>query len=170
MTPYPYDSTNAMNERDKVRVIGIDPGLQRTGYAVVEKRGNDFLIITSGLLTTKKTSVSKKLLSIFNKIINIIEDHSPSCLAVEAGFYSKNVDSLVKMSQVKGVVMLAASKKGLEVFEYSPTAVKSAIVGRGRAAKEQVKYMVEQMINKEIKGSFDISDAIAVAICHLQSS
>ena len=74
------------------------------------------------------------------------------------------------MSQVKGVVLLAASLSDIEVFEYSPTVVKKAIVGRGRATKEQVKYMVEQLVKREIGGSFDKSDAIAVAICHLYRS
>ncbi|TES92996.1 MAG: crossover junction endodeoxyribonuclease RuvC [Candidatus Cloacimonadota bacterium] len=149
-----------------MRIIGVDPGLQRTGYAVVEKKENDFLIVTSGVLTTKKTSIGKRLLSIYNGLLNIIEEYSPALMAVETGFYSKNVDSLVKMSQVKGVLIVAASLKGLEVFEYSPATIKSSVVGRGGATKEQVKYMVEQIMKREIEGGFDISDAIAVAICH----
>ena len=154
----------------QVRVIGIDPGLQRTGYAVLEKSVNGFSIIALGVLTTKKSSTEKRLLSIYNKLMNIIREYSPSTLAIETGFYSKNVDSLIKMSQVKGVVLLTASLSDIEVFEYPPTVVKKAVVGRGRATKEQVKYMVEQLLKREIGGSFDTSDAIAVAICHLYRS
>ena len=151
----------------KNRVIGVDPGLQKTGYAIVEKNGNNFIIIESGLIKTKKESIEKRLLLIYENLIDIIEKYSPSCLAVESSFYSRNVDSLVKMSQVKGVVMLSASLKCIEVFEYSPATVKSATVGRGRATKEQVRFMVEQMVKQKIRGSFDVSDAVAVAICHL---
>jgi len=154
----------------QMRVIGIDPGLQRTGYGVLEKSVNGFSIIASGVLTTKKSSTEKRLFSIYNKLMDIIREYSPTTLAIETGFYSKNVDSLIKMSQVKGVVLLAASLSDIEVFEYSPTVVKKAIVGRGRATKEQVRYMVEQLVKREIGGSFDTSDAIAVAICHLYRS
>jgi len=150
-----------------MRIIGIDPGLLRTGYAVIEKHGNHFTIIAQGLATTKKESIGNRLLSIYNKVSHIIEEYAPSSLAVESGFYSKNVDSLVKMSYVKGVVILAARQKGIDISEYSPATVKMAITGRGRATKEQVKFMVEQILEQKIDGGYDISDAISVALCHL---
>jgi crossover junction endodeoxyribonuclease RuvC len=153
-----------------MRVIGVDPGLQKTGYAVVERKGKGYRVITSGVIRTKKDETGKRLLSIFDSISSIIEENSPTCLSIESSFYSKNIDSLVKMSQVKGVVVVAACIKGLEVFEYSPTSIKSAVVGSGRARKEQVKFMVEQMIDQKIDGSYDISDAFAVALCHLHRS
>lgn len=151
-----------------MRVIGIDPGLQRTGYAIVEKDGNSFSVIASGVLTTGKLSIGNRLLRIHQELSEIIDIHEPVHFAIESGFYSKNVDSLVKMSQVKGVAILAAALKRIEIFEYSPTTIKSALVGKGGASKEQVRFMVEQMLNMKIEGAFDISDALAVAICHLQ--
>jgi len=150
-----------------MRVIGVDPGLQKTGYALVEKKGSGYSIAACGVLVTEKTSIDKRLLSIYGGLVDIIDRHAPACLSVETGFYSKNVDSLVKMSQVKGIVILAAALKNIEVFEYSPKVVKNAITGRGNATKEQVKFMVEQLLGEKVEGSFDISDAIAVAICHL---
>jgi crossover junction endodeoxyribonuclease RuvC len=151
-----------------MRVIGVDPGLQRTGYAVVEKNGASFSVIASGVLRPPKSHIGDKLLYIHRELAKLIDAHKPSHFAIESGFYSKNVDSLVKMSQVKGVAILAASLKAIEVFEYSPTTIKSALVGRGSATKEQVRFMVEQMLNMKIEGAFDISDALAVALCHLQ--
>jgi len=151
-----------------LRVIGIDPGLRKTGYAVMEESKKRFRIITSGVITTEKTTIDKRVLSIYNGIITIVDNFAPTCLAVESGFYSKNVDSLIKMSEVKGVVILAAALKGLEVFEYSPAIVKKAIVGRGSATKEQVRFMVEQITKEKIQKGFDVSDAVAIALCHLQ--
>lgn len=151
-----------------MRVMGVDPGLQRTGFAVVEKSGNRLSVIASGVLKIPKAPTARRLLLIHQQLSELIDTHKPSCFAIEAGFYSKNVDSLVKMSQVKGVAMLAAAIREIEIFEYSPTTIKSAIVGRGSASKEQVRFMVEQMLNMKIEGSFDISDALAVAVCHLQ--
>jgi crossover junction endodeoxyribonuclease RuvC len=151
-----------------MRVLGIDPGLAGTGYAVVEKDGNEFSIINSGVLKTEKEPIGERLVFIYNGLINIIEECSPDTLVVESSFFSKNVDSLTKMSEVKGIVILAAAQKHLNVFEYTPAVIKKSIVGRGRATKEQVKYMVEQIIKKSISGSFDVSDAIAIAICHIQ--
>ncbi len=150
-----------------MRVIGVDPGLQKTGYALVEKKGTGYSIAACGVLFTEKTSIDKRLLSIYGGLVDIIDRYAPVCLSVETGFYSKNVDSLVKMSQVKGIVILAAALKNIEVFEYSPRVVKNAITGRGNATKEQVKFMVEQLLGEKVEGSLDISDAIAVAICHL---
>ncbi len=151
-----------------MRVIGIDPGLQRTGFAIVEKAGSKFSVINCGVLKIPKSSIEKRLLLIHEQLAELIDTHAPEHFAIEAGFYSKNVDSLVKMSQVKGVAILAAALRNIKVFEYSPTTIKSAVVGRGSASKAQVRFMVEQMLGMKIDGSFDISDALAVAICHLQ--
>lgn len=151
-----------------MRVLGVDPGLQRTGFAIVEKKGSRFSVISSGVIRIPKSSIEKRLLQIHEQLAQLIDIHKPTHFAIEAGFYSKNVDSLVKMSQVKGVAMLAAALKDIQVFEYSPTTIKSAIVGRGSATKAQVRFMVEQMLKIKVEGSFDISDALAVAICHLQ--
>jgi crossover junction endodeoxyribonuclease RuvC len=151
-----------------MRVIGIDPGLQKTGYAVVERAGNTFTVIASGVVKTPKGGTARKLLLIHRELIKLMDVHKPAHFAIESGFYSKNVDSLVKMSEVKGVAMLAASLKEIEIFEYTPTAIKNAVVGRGSASKDQVRFMVEQTLKMKVEGSFDISDALAVAICHLQ--
>ena len=102
-----------------MRVIGIDPGLQKTGYAIVEKAGNTFSVIASGVVKTPKSSTGAKLLLIHQELARIIDTHGPTHFAIEAGFYSKNVDSLVKMSQVKGVAMLAAALREIEIFEYA---------------------------------------------------
>lgn len=153
-----------------MRVIGIDPGLQKTGYAIVEKEGNTFSVIASGVVKTPRASTGKKLLHIHRELASLIDIHKPTHCAIEAGFYSKNVDSLVKMSQVKGVAMLAAALRDIEIFEYSPRTIKSAIAGRGSATKDQVRFMVEQMLRTKIEGAYDISDALAVAICHLHRS
>jgi len=151
-----------------MKILGIDPGLHKTGYAVIEKENNKADLITNGLIVTPNRSLSEKLLAIYEKIVELIDCYKPSSLAVESGFYSKNIDSLIKMSEVKGVIILAAGIKKIDVFEYPPATIKTAVVGKGNATKQQEKYMIEQILKIEIEKEFDISDAIAVALCHSQ--
>lgn len=151
-----------------MRVLGIDPGLHKTGYAIIEKENNKVNLVIDGVIVTPNRSLPERLLAIYKKIVKLIDGYKPSSLAVESGFYSKNIDSLIKMSEVKGVIILAAGIKKIDVFEYPPATIKTAVVGKGNATKQQVRYMTEQILKMEIKEGFDVSDAIAVALCHIQ--
>jgi len=118
-----------------------------------------------------RESLPRRLATIFNRLGTIIEEHRPDNVAIEDVFYALNVKSALKLGQVRGVAMLAASSAGLEVFEYSPLSIKSAVVGYGRAEKPQVQYMVARLLNlSEVPEPADAADALAIAICHLHTS
>src|SRR5579884_2195036 len=156
-----------------MRILGIDCGTEYTGYGIVEQDRKQKLIhIVSGAITlNKKQSLSLRLRHVFEKLSEIIEINRPEAVAIEEVFYSVNAKSALKLGQVRGVAMLAASSKGLEVAEYSPLAIKSSVVGYGRAEKEQVQHMVTRLLNLAAPPEpMDASDALAIAICHLHTA
>lgn len=155
-----------------MRVIGIDPGSNITGYGVIESDGRRYeLIECAGIRASSKASFSERLLLISNKLQEVIERLTPQACAVEETFYAVNVKSALKLGHVRGVVLLAAARAGVELFEYSPLEIKSALVGYGRAEKEQVQEMVRVLLKmKEPPQPLDASDALAVAICHINSA
>ncbi|MGD0183302.1 MAG: crossover junction endodeoxyribonuclease RuvC, partial [Terriglobales bacterium] len=118
-----------------------------------------------------RDSMPARLSTIFNRLGEVIVEHRPDRVAIEDVFYALNVKSALKLGQVRGVAMLAASSAGLEVAEYSPLSIKSAVVGYGRAEKQQVQHMVTRLLNlAEIPEPPDAADALAIAICHLHTS
>ncbi len=156
-----------------MRVLGIDCGTQYTGYGVVELCPDGRLLCLScgAIKLSSRESLALRLATIFERIGVVIQEHRPDQVAIEDVFYALNVKSAFKLGQVRGVAMLAASSAGLEVAEYSPLSIKSAVVGYGRAEKHQVQHMVTQLLNlAEIPESPDAADALAIAICHLHTS
>jgi crossover junction endodeoxyribonuclease RuvC len=156
-----------------MRVLGIDCGTQYTGYGVVELHTNHRLVcVTCGAIKlSPRETLASRLATIFTRISALIEEHHPDNVAIEDVFYAVNVKSALKLGQVRGVAMLAASSAGLHVAEYSPLTIKSAVVGYGKAEKEQVQHMVMRLLNlSEIPEPPDAADALAIAICHLHTS
>ena len=151
--------------------IGIDPGSVATGYGVVQQKSpNQVTHIDNGVITTSaKAQFPGRLLKIHQKLKEVIEKHNPQELAVEDIFYAKNVKSALKLGHVRGVIMLTAMQLGLTVAEYTPTQIKQAVTGYGRADKVQVQRMVKTILNLPEVAPRDASDALAVALCHIFS-
>jgi len=152
-----------------MRIIGVDPGSDTTGYGVIESDGRHYeLIEYAGIRGPKHLSFAERLLAISRKLEEVIERLSPRACAVEDIFYAVNVKSALKLGQARGAVLVAAARAGVEVFEYSPLEIKSALVGYGRAEKQQVQEMVRVLLGlKTAPEPLDASDALAVAICHI---
>src|ERR1700694_4441989 len=151
-----------------MRILGIDCGTEHTGYGLIESDGRSHRMIVAGCIRTRpKEPLEIRLLAIARGLREVIEAHTPDAAAVEEVFYAQNVKTALKLSHARGVVLLAMAEAGLEVGEYSPLAIKTSVVGYGRAEKHQVKKMVHSLLalRDEIE-SEDACDAIAVAICH----
>jgi crossover junction endodeoxyribonuclease RuvC len=156
-----------------MRVLGIDCGSECTGFGVVEETADRKLVChTTGAIRLKSgTSMALKLQKIFADLITIIAQHQPEIVAIEDVFYAVNVKTALKLGQVRGVAILAASSSGLPVAEYSPLSIKSAVVGYGRAEKFQVQQMVTSLLNLAAPPEpTDASDALAIAICHIHTA
>jgi crossover junction endodeoxyribonuclease RuvC len=156
-----------------MRVLGIDCGSEYTGYGVVEEYADRRLVCcVAGAIKLKSgAAMAVKLEKIFADLSAIIIQHQPEMVAIEDVFYAVNVKSALKLGQVRGVAMLAASTAGLHVAEYSPLSIKSAVVGYGRADKYQVQQMVMRLLDlSEPPQPMDASDALAIAICHIHTA
>ena len=152
-------------------ILGIDPGSKTTGYGVVEKGERGLLHRAHGDISTKRgQSLSDCLKQVYGRLIQIMEAYEPHAVALEDIFYGKNVKSLVKLAQARGVAILAVSHSGIPLFEYTPLEVKKAVVGYGRAEKEQVQHMVKAILSLQERPPADAADALALAICHAHSS
>lgn len=152
-----------------MRILGIDPGLAVTGFGVVEVDNRGVKLLNAGCFTTASGEISTRLKLIFAKTTELVDSEQPDEVAIEEGFYGKNVKVAMSLGQARGAVLLACSLKDKHVFEYSPREVKLSTVGRGSASKEQVNYMIKALLGlKEIDGPNDVSDALAVAYCHYQ--
>jgi len=154
-----------------VRVFGIDPGSERTGYGCVETDGSRHRIVTSGAIRTgASASFPEKLLKIHAGLAALLGECQPDCVAIENLFHANNARSALKLGHARGVAMLAAVQSGVPVFEYTPAEVKRAVVGYGRAEKHQVQQMVTLILGlASLPTPFDASDALAIAICHSHS-
>jgi crossover junction endodeoxyribonuclease RuvC len=154
-----------------VKIFGIDPGSERTGYGCVETDGSRHRIICCGAIKTAPLgSFSAKLLTIHTRLTALMVECAPDCVAVENLFHSNNVRSALKLGHARGVAMLAAVEAGLPVFEYTPAEIKRAVVGHGRAEKHQVQQMVKLLLGlAAVPSPHDAADALAVAICHVHS-
>ena len=155
-----------------MRTLGIDCGTEFTGYGVVEHDPEGTLkCLSCGVIKLSSTQpLPLRLAEVFEALNALIQEYSPNDVAIEDIFYAVNVKSVLKLGQVRGVAMLAASSAGLEVAEYAPLAIKSAVVGYGRAEKQQVQQMVTRLLKLgDIPQSPDAADALAIAICHLHT-
>lgn len=155
-----------------MRVLGIDPGTLITGYGLIEERNTDFTYLSSGKIkTSPRDPLSCRLKKIYNDLTEIMEKYSPNVTAVESLFFSKDAKSALKLGHARGVAILASANYEIPVAEYSPAEIKKAIVGNGRADKSQIKYMVSVLLNlQQANYSFDVSDALAVAVCHIHQA
>ena len=156
-----------------MRVLGIDCGTQYTGYGVVElcHDGRLQCLDSGAIKLSPRDPLAGRLATIFTRLNALIEAHHPKEVAIEDVFYAVNAKSALKLGHVRGVAMLAASRAGLEVAEYAPLTIKSAVVGYGKAEKIQVQHMVTRLLNlAEIPEPPDAADALAIAICHLHTS
>lgn len=159
----------ALNANRTVRVLGVDPGSDTTGYGVIDSDGRHYdLVEYAGIRGPKHLTFAERLLAISRKLEEVIERLNPQACAVEDTFFAVNVKSALKLGQARGAVLVAAARAGVEVFEYSPLEIKSALVGYGRAEKQQVQEMVRVLLGmKNVPEPLDASDALAVAICHV---
>lgn len=149
------------------RIMGVDPGIVATGFGVVEL-GVDGSVLYRGsgvLRPPRWQSLSLRLQQIYHGLCQQIENFSPLLMAVESPFYAKNVRSAMLLGQARGVAILAAAEAGMEIQEYSPLEVKQAVVGYGRAGKEQVQAMIRSILNPPQPPTADAADALAVALC-----
>ncbi len=154
-------------------ILGIDPGIAVTGFSILDEDGSGQLTYrrSGDVRTHTKAPFSNRLKKIFDEILVVIDTDHPTAVALEDTFVSKNVKSALKLGQARGAAILAAAFRGLPVYEYSPTAVKMAVVGYGGASKAQVQQMVEHFLHLEKPlHSEHCADAAAVAICHAHSA
>ena len=153
-------------------VLGIDPGLATIGWAVVEKSGRENKIIDYGTITTPAGGkLPVRLLDISKALDILIDRFNPDAAAVEELFFNKNVKTALTVGHARGVILLSLAKRGLTLYEYTPLQVKQAVVGYGRADKNQVQQMVKMLLKlREIPKPDDAADAVAVALCHINSS
>ncbi len=151
-----------------MRVLGIDCGTERTGWGVIASDGRNHRVVAHGLIrTSSRDPLENRLMEIAGALRAILEEHRPDAAAVEEVFYSQNVKTALKLAHVRGVALLAVAEARISLGEYSPLEVKTSVVGYGRAEKHQVGRMVRTLtgLDQEMETE-DVSDALAVAICH----
>lgn len=150
-----------------MKVLGIDPGNHITGYGVVEKRNSGIIHVVHGeIKMAKGTSLSSRLVKIYDDLLEVIDRLAPDVMAVEDIFYGKNVKSLIRQGEVRGITILAGSHRRIPIYEYTPLEVKKAVVGYGRAEKNQIQNMIKAILNLSELPPTDAADALAIAICH----
>lgn len=150
-----------------MRVLGIDPGLSRTGWGVIEAHGSKVIHIAHGDCRTSSGPLATRLLTLFDGLSEVIRQHAPEVAAVEQTFVNSNGAATLKLGQARGIAMLAPATAGLPVSEYAPNAVKKAVVGVGHAGKPQIAHMLGVHFPGLALGSPDAADALAIALCHL---
>ncbi|HHY47140.1 MAG TPA: crossover junction endodeoxyribonuclease RuvC [Firmicutes bacterium] len=152
-------------------VLGIDPGIALTGYGIVEGKGHGLSAVAYGCIRTKPgITHSRRLMEIFRSVSDLIIRYKPDAVAIEELFFNKNARTALKVGESRGVVILAAITQGVKLVEYTPLEVKQAIAGYGRATKGQVQGMVKMLLHlDEIPSPDDTADALACAICHINS-
>ena len=158
-----------MKKNTKERIIlGIDPGTSITGYGLIKISGQDPELITIGSIDLSKYGDHYiKLKHIFDRIVGIIDEYHPDELAIEAPFYGKNVQSMLKLGRAQGAAIAAALSRSIPIFEYAPRKIKMSITGRGAASKEQVASMLMRILNfSKIEIKLDATDGLAAALCH----
>jgi crossover junction endodeoxyribonuclease RuvC len=155
-----------------VRIFGIDPGANRTGYGCVDTDGSRHRIVICGAIAAApRASFPEKLQNIHGRLAALLRECHPDCVAIENVFHAVNVRSALKLGHARGVAMLAAVEAGVPVLEYTPAEIKRAVVGYGRAEKPQVQHMVKLILGlAAVPSPHDAADALAVAICHAHTA
>ena len=154
-----------------MRVLGIDPSVQSTGFGIIEYSGNSYHILDYGAIKPPRSlPFLHKINMIRNRLEEIISHHEPEEVAIENPFYAQNIKTAITLGQVRGAVLVAVASQNRPLFEYSPLEIKKAITGYGRADKVQVKTMVKTLLNmQDLDLGSDAADALAAAFCHLNS-
>ncbi len=161
----------ASSDPVRIKVLGIDPGLTTTGYGVVSLRANSVRALTAGVIRTNRDCpVPVRLRVLFDDIEALIAESDPGVMAIERVFVNQNKLTATQVGEAAGVMLLAAARAGIEVFEYSPSGIKAVVTGDGRATKTQVQQMVARRLGlRQAPAPADAADALAIALCHLQS-
>lgn len=151
-----------------MRILGIDPGYAIVGYGIVDYNNLHFSVVGYGAITTKAHKpFPERLLDIYNDMLCIIDKYKPECLAIEKLYFNTNTTTAIDVAQARGVIVLAAKTRGIEIYEYTPLQVKQAVTGYGRAEKRQVMEMVKNLLClKAVPKPDDTADALALALCH----
>jgi len=149
-------------------ILGIDPGTNITGYGVIKVTGNNPVLVSIGCIDLSKSRDHYlKLKHIFDRTIGIIDEYHPDELAIEAPFYGKNVQSMLKLGRAQGAAIAAALSRSLPIYEYAPRKIKMSITGQGAASKEQVAAMLQNILKFRLtKMKLDATDGLAAALCH----
>lgn len=150
-----------------IRIIGIDPGLRRTGWGIVESDGVRLSYVASGLLTSDgEDELAYRLRELYDGLSAVIANFKPQEAAIEETFVNKDARATLKLGQARGMALLAPARQGLRIAEYSPNVVKKTVVGAGHAEKKQIQVMIGFLLPKATFESADEADALAIAICH----
>lgn len=148
------------------RILGVDPGSRKTGFGLIESGRYHPNYVVSGVIRVEKLSGAERLKTIFESISQLIDEYQPSIVAVEKVFVHKNPSSAIKLGQARGVILCAAALKNVSIVEYTPTQIKSTVVGQGHAGKSAVQFMVTQLLRLTSSPQEDAADALACALCH----
>ena len=151
------------------RILGIDPGSRLTGYGIIEAQSDVLRYVASGCIDTSKGAFTARLADIYRGVEAVIAEHAPDEFVIEEVFVARNPQSALKLGQARGVAIAAAVNAGLPVSEYAARSVKQAVVGTGSATKAQVQYMVRALLALSAEPGSDAADALAVAICHVNT-
>ncbi len=152
-----------------IRILGIDPGLRRTGWGVIESRGNSLTFVASGTVKSdNKMDLALRLKQLHDGLSDVIARNNPDETAVEKTFVNKDAGATLKLGQARGIAMLVPALSGLSVAEYAPNLVKKTVVGTGHGEKEQIRMMVKVLMPRATFDTDDAADALAIAICHAQ--
>jgi len=150
-----------------IRILGIDPGLRRTGWGVIDIAGNRLSYVACGSLATDdRADLASRLVAIHDGLIAVIEQFRPEEAAVEATFVNKDASATLKLGQARGVALLVPARTGIAVHEYAPNLVKKTIVGAGHSEKNQIRMMIGVLLPKADPASDDAADALAIAVTH----
>jgi len=150
-----------------IRILGIDPGLRRTGWGLIGCEGNRLIFLACGSVeTNERLSLAERLVTIHDGLTRIVDEFRPDEAAVEATFVNRDATATLKLGQARGIAMLVPAKAGLSVAEYAPNLVKKTIVGAGHGEKGQVRMMIGVLLPKADPQSHDAADALAIAVCH----
>jgi crossover junction endodeoxyribonuclease RuvC len=153
--------------RRPIRILGIDPGLRRTGWGMVATEGTRLVFLACGSLATQeRAALAARLKAIHDGLTRVIDQHAPDEAAVEATFVNKDASATLKLGQARGIAMLVPAMSGLPVAEYAPNLVKKTIVGAGHCEKAQIRMMIGVLLPKADPQSEDAADALAIAVCH----
>jgi crossover junction endodeoxyribonuclease RuvC len=153
--------------RQAIRILGIDPGLRRTGWGVIDVDGNRLIFVGCGSVASDdKQALAQRLVALHAGLVRVVDDFRPAEAAVEATFVNKDAVATLKLGQARGIALLVPASAGLAVAEYAPNLVKKTIIGAGHGEKAQIRAMIGVLLPKADPRTHDAADALAIAICH----